>query len=457
MAEPPPRDPRDPADDETVVVPPAEPAPLDETVVRDEWGPETVVQQPVVDDGVVVEETETEPRRKPPTIWPWLLALLLLVLAGLGAYFFFAQQDESTVPAVTGLPQARAEAEVREAGLEPEATRQESSRPQGIVLAQSPDAGDEVDEGSSVRLVVSTGPPRETVPNVVGQTESEAVAAVTAAGFKADVTQAFSNKKAGIVVSQEPKGGSNLEDGSVVALTVSKGGKPVTVPDVVGTTSSEATTTLEQAGLKVNVVAVPSDQPSGTVVAQNPAAGKQAQAGGTVRLNVAKPRGQTTTQPATTTPSPGTPTAPSPGTTTEAPATAPATVPDAVGQELADAASAFASEWLKVAVDYVPSTEPQGRVVAQAQPAGKVVKRGDTVQINVSTGAEPAAAASVPNVTGRRLDEARQALEQAGFEVLALNPSGGGRVQNSSPIGSQTPAAGASIPGGSLVILYVRP
>jgi beta-lactam-binding protein with PASTA domain len=447
MVEPPPRGPRDPADDETVVVPPAEPVPVDQTVVRDEWGPETVAQQQVVEDGVVVEETETEPRRKPPTIWPWLLALLVLVLAGLGAYLYFAQQDESTVPAVTGLQQERAEAEVRDAGLEPETTRQESTRPQGIVLAQSPDAGDKVDEGSNVRLVVSTGPPRETVPDVVGQTESDAIAALTAAGFKADVTQAFSDKKAGIVVSQEPKAGSSLEDGSAVALTVSKGGKPVTVPDVVGTTSSEATATLQNAGLKVNIVAVPSDQPSGTVVAQSPAAGKEAQAGDTVRVNVAKPRGDTTTQPAATTPPPG--------TTTEAPATAPATVPDAVGQELADAATAFAAEGLKVGVKYVPSDEPQGRVIAQAQPAGTEIKRGDTVQVNVSIGAEPAAESSVPNVTGRRLDEARQALEQAGFEALALDLSGD-ELTNSSAIGSQTPAGGASVPGGSLVILYAR-
>jgi eukaryotic-like serine/threonine-protein kinase len=443
MVEPPPRDPRDPADDETVVVPPD--GSVDETVISDGWGPES---EAFVTEGTIVEEAETEtmpPRR--PLIWPWLLALLVVVLAGLGAYLYFTQQDESTVPAVTGLSQERAEAEVRDAGLEPEATRQESTRPQGIVLAQSPGAGDKVDEGSSVRLVVSTGPPRETVPDVVGQTESEAVAALTEAGFKADVTQAFSDKKAGIVVSQEPQAGSNLNEGSAVALTVSKGGKPVTVPDVVGTTSSEATTTLQNAGLKVNVVAVPSDQPSGTVVAQNPAAGKQAQAGGTVRLNVAKAPGQTTTQPAATTPPPG--------TTTEAPATAPATVPDAVGQELADAATAFADESLKVGVRYVPSNEPQGRVIAQAQPAGTVIKRGDTVQINVSIGAEPAAAAGVPNVAGRRLDEARQALEQAGFETLALD-LGGGELRNSSVIGSQTPAGGASIPGGSLVILYVR-
>ena len=449
MTEPPPRDPRDPADDETVVVPPADavPVPVDETIVRDEWGPETVVQQPVVEEGVVVEETATEPRRKPPTIWPWLLALLLLVLAGLGAYLYFSQQDESTVPAVTGLTQERAETEVRDAGLEPETTRQESTRPVGIVLEQNPDAGEKVDEGSSVRLVVSTGPPRETVPNVVGQTESEAVDALTAAGFESDVTQTFSDKQKGLVVAQDPKAGANLKEGETVVLAVSKGGKPVSVPDVVGTTSSEATATLQAAGLKVNVVGVPSSEPSGTVVAQNPAAGQETPTGSTVRLNVAQAPGTTTGQTTTTQP-PAT-------TTTQPPATAPATVPEAVGEELADAANAFAAEGLKVAVDYVPSEEPQGRVVAQARPAGTTLKRGDTVQLNVSVGSEPPAAASVPNVVGRRLDEARQALEQAGFEVLAPERTGGGQVTNTSAVASQTPAAGASIPGGSLVILYV--
>ena len=451
MAEPPPpRDPRDPADDETVVVPPSEQDPVDETIVRDEWGPETVVARdvvaaPVVEEGVVVEETE-EARRKPPTIWPWLLALLLLVLGGLGAYLYFSQQDESTVPGVTGLPQERAEAEVREAGLEPDTTRQESTRPQGIVIEQSPEAGSEVDEGSSVRLVVSTGPPRDTVPNLVGQTEAEAVEALREAGFESETTRVFSQKQEGIVVSQEPKAGSNLKEGETVNLAVSRGARPVAVPDVVGTTSSEATATLQAAGLKVNVVGVPSSEPSGTVVAQNPTAGQEAPAGSTVRLNVAQAPGTTTGE--TTTQPPAT-------TTTQPPATAPATVPEAVGEELADAAGAFAEEGLKVAVSYIPSDEAQGRVVAQARPAGTTLKRGDTVQLNVSVGSDPPAAASVPNVVGRRLDEAREALEQAGFEVLAPERTGGGQVTNSSTVGSQTPAAGASIPGGSLVILYV--
>lgn len=426
---PPPRDPGVPPEDETVVVP------AEETVVDADWGPESEV---------FVEQTETEtaPERRPPLIWPWLLALLLAVLAGLGAYYYFTKQDETTVPAVVGMRQERAEATVRDAELDPVVTRNASSKPRGVVLDQSPDPGTEAEEGADVRLVVSNGPPRETVPDVVGETQAEAVADLTAANFEAEVTKAFSDKKPGIVVSQEPKGGTKLKEGSAVAISVSRGARPVTVPDVVGTTSSEATATLRDAGLQANVVGVPSDQPSGTVIAQNPAAGKQAKEGATVRLNVAQAAGETTTRPATTAPPPATTAPPEP-----------ARVPDAVGKELADAAEEFAGEGLRVAVRYVPSNEAAGRVIAQAQPAGTERRRGDTVQLNVSIGAEPAAAAGVPDVVGQRQQQGRRTLEQAGFEVLALNLDGA--VRNESPIASQTPSAGASIPRGSLVVLYV--
>ena len=419
MTEPPPRTPPEP--------------PEDETLIAEEWAVRP-------EGAVVVEQTEeTAPRRRMPVIWPWLLALLLAVLGGLGAYWYFTQEDETTVPAVIGMRQERAEATVRNAELDPVVSREASAKPRGIVLGQNPDPGTEVDEG-------------ETVPDVVGEPEREAVADLTAAGFEADVTKEFSDKKSGLVVAQDPKGGTNLKEGSAVALTVSKGKRPVTVPDVVGTTSSQATATLRQAGLQVNVVGVPSEEPSGTVVAQDPVAGKQAKSGDTVRLNVAQAPGETSTGPAATTAPPPATTAPPPTTTAPPPARR-ATVPEAVGKELAVAGQEFADAGLKVAVQYVPSNEPAGRVIAQAQPAGTERRRGDTVQLNVSIGAEPAAATSVPDVVGRRQDQARRDLERAGFEVLALNLDG--EVRNESRVASQTPSAGASIPRGSLVILYV--
>ena len=428
--------------------------PEDETLIASDWAVRPEGQVVVEQSPVVVEESEVQtavPRR--PLIWPWLLALLLLVLGGLGALYYFTQEDESSVPAVVGLRQERAEAAVRDAGLEPVTAPQESSKPRGIVLGQSPDPGSRLDEGDTVRLAVSNGPPRETVPDVVGETESAAIAHLTAAGFEANVTKAFSEKKAGLVLSQEPKSGTRLKEGSSVALTASKGAKAVTVPDVVGTTSSEATATLRAADLKANLVRVPSDRPSGTVVAQNPVGGKQAKSGATVRLNIAQAAEETTTQPSTTTVPPATTSPSTTAPTTTAPAQ-PATVPDVVGTELADAARVFADQGLKVAVQYVPSEEAAGRVIGQAQPPGTERKRGETVQLNISIGAEPASEAAVPDLVGQRLDQGRRALESAGFEVLALDLQG--VVRNESLIASQTPKGSANVPRGSLIVVYVH-
>ena len=430
----------------TMSVPPQRPPDDDETVVRDAWGEETVVvpDGPVAAEETVVEET---PVRRTPLLWPWLLALLLLVLGGLGAYYYFSQADESTVPAVVGEPREAAEAMVREAGFEPRVDERENAKPRGLVFDQDPDGGTELEEGETVLLTVSSGPPRETVPDVVGMTTGEAIASLQSAGFEEEVSEAFSDRPAGEVASQEPAAGQNLKEGSTVALIVSKGREPVTVPDVVGAASAAATATLREAGLETNVVTVPSGEAEGTVVAQNPGAGKSAKRGDTVRLNVARTADDTT--PATTAPPPATNTSPGPAP----PPTRPSVVPDAVGSPLADAARAFGAEELKVSVQPVPSDEPAGTVVAQARPAGTELGRGETVQLNVSIGPDPAPATSVPDVVGRPVADARSRLAGAGFEVLAIeqlgSPSQVGEVV------SQTPGANARIPRGSLVILYV--
>ena len=231
-------------------------------------------------------------------------------------------------------------------------------------------------------------------------------------------------------------------DATTTTSTAATTRPQVTVPDVVGTTSSEATATLRDAGLDVNLVSVPSDRSPGTVIAQNPPAGAEAADGSTVRLNVAE-----AAKPAPTTTAPGT-TAP----TTTAPE--PAAVPDVVGQELADAARSFSEEGLKVAVVYVPSNEPAGSVVAQARPPGAELQSGDTVQLNVSTGADPAPDVQVPDVTGEKRAGGQDQLKSAGFEVLTLQERATDRSRVGSVL-SQTPSGGANIPRGSLVIVYV--
>lgn len=469
MAGPPPDDPRDPVDP-TEPVDPVDP--VDETVVRDEWGEETVVADPAAYEPVEhyeeVEEVEEPPRRLPPTIWPWLLALLVFVLGLLGALYYLSNRDDgkgstttsakSAVPSVVGMREEPAKEAIRQAGFDPGSKEAAASKPKGVVISQSPEAGARLEQGGSVILTVSKGPSAEQVPDVVGQKSEEALADLKAAGFDAKVTQEYSDKPAGVIVKQDPAGGSKLKPGGQVALVASKGAEPADVPSVVGQRASEATATLRDAGFETNLVKVPSSEAAGTVVAQSPAAGESAPKGSSVRINVAEGGssgggGATTSGGSTTTQQTTTQQTTTQKTTTQAqPSTT--TVPDVVGQELADAARSFGQADLKVAVQPVPSDRPKGEVVAQAQDPGTELNRGETVQINVSKGPDPAPDTGVPNVVGETQERGRQRLVDASFETLSIQIATSDATKVGKVI-SQTPAARANIPQGFLVIMYV--
>ena len=181
------------------------------------------------------------------------------------------------------------------------------------------------------------------------------------------------------------------------------------MPDVVGTTSSEATATLRDAGFEANVVAVPSDLPSGQVVAQSPAAGSDAPEGSTVRLNVAQ-RVEASPLPTTTGPVATAPTEPEP-----------ATVPDVVGDELADAARAFGDE----RAEGVRPVRAVGRAAGAGRrpgPAGRhrARARGTPFRSTSRMGRSrrPIPRCRTWSVYSRLLGAT--ALTRAGFEVLAL-------------------------------------
>jgi beta-lactam-binding protein with PASTA domain len=138
------------------------------------------------------------------------------------------------------------------------------------------------------------------VPSVVGFNERAAVSAVKQRGLDPNVSRTFSDNPSGNVISQKPSGGAAVEKGSVVALVVSRGPSSVAVPNVVSLTQADAISQLTNAGLKADVVQVPSTVASGKVVAQNPTGGTKVDLGSSVRLNVSKGRTQTTTVVTTT-------------------------------------------------------------------------------------------------------------------------------------------------------------
>ncbi len=158
----------------------------------------------------------------------------------------------------------------------------------GFVFEQNPTFGEKVDPGSTVDIKVSTGPPQTEVPDVIGQSRDEAVAALARADLEAKIVEVYSEKESGTVTGQNPRGGESVKVGTRVQINVSKGAKPLTVPSVIGQPYEAAESALQGAGFKVARRDVDSTEPAGTVVDQQPAAGVTAPAGTTVTLSVSK-------------------------------------------------------------------------------------------------------------------------------------------------------------------------
>jgi beta-lactam-binding protein with PASTA domain/predicted Ser/Thr protein kinase len=128
------------------------------------------------------------------------------------------------VPPVVGQTRSAAEQQLSARGLEASFTEETSDRPAGEVISQSPDAGTRVDSGSTVELVVSTGPPPDTVdvPNVVGLNRTDAVAQITGLGLSPSVEERSTDiqPQDGRVIDQNPGGGSTVNQGTRIVLIV---------------------------------------------------------------------------------------------------------------------------------------------------------------------------------------------------------------------------------------------
>jgi len=130
------------------------------------------------------------------------------------------------VPVLVGAQRDVAVQRLRSRGLEASISEEESSTRKGQVIRQAPDAGSEVEPGSAVSIIVSSGEEEEQskVPNVIGKERREAVEAVRAAGLTPAVEEEETEVpgQIGRVIDQFPPPGSEQEPGATVTITVGK-------------------------------------------------------------------------------------------------------------------------------------------------------------------------------------------------------------------------------------------
>jgi len=237
-----------------------------------------------------VEEILAEDDRKARRWWLWLLILLALAAIAFGLYQVLKPTDVS-VPNVVGQTSASASRDLQNRGFEVQQNLVESANvDRDHVVSQDPRAGSTAEEGSTVTIAVSAGPGEVAVPNVDGLTSKEAQQQLTSVGLDPKVEQQFSDEvKKGRVIESSPAGGTTVERGTTVTLTVSRGPETVEVPDVTGESEDNARSALEGAGLRVGkVTEEESDEEPGTVISQDPAAGGSVAKNTAVNLTVAK-------------------------------------------------------------------------------------------------------------------------------------------------------------------------
>ncbi|GAA1627614.1 Stk1 family PASTA domain-containing Ser/Thr kinase [Actinoplanes couchii] len=160
----------------------------------------------------------------------------------------------------------------------------------GSVVTQNPGPAEKIIKGDPITVNLSLGPEVHPVPQLEGQ--ELAFSKATLEGLKLKVKQGKAvysdTAPAGVVVSTDPKAGTELKPGETVTLVLSKGKPPITVPDVVGKNINEARQLLGQAGLSAAEEYEESTKPADEVLSQTPKAGTGAEKSTQVTLKVSK-------------------------------------------------------------------------------------------------------------------------------------------------------------------------
>ncbi len=288
-----------------------------------------------------------------------IIAAVLLLLGGVAA-FALTRPETVVVPNVTGDDADEARADLLERGFDVATREEPSCQEPGTVAEQDPGNGARVDEGSTVKLVVSDGIEVE-VPDVENLRADKAADELQAAELRPKPREQFSKRaKRGNAIGTIPSQGAQVPCQSRVTLLISKGADLVLLPDVLGLQREEAEAQLERRDFIVDVDTRDADQPEGEVIGQDPGGGSRLKRGTTITIIVSTGAGSVI-------------------------------VPSVIGQTEVAAAANLTGRGLNVSIQ-TETTEDEsedGRVIDQAPGGGTRVIMGEQVTIVVGEFEEP--------------------------------------------------------------------
>ncbi len=172
-------------------------------------------------------------------------------------------------------------------GFAPEAFSE--TLPAGFVLEQTPEPSGRIRKGGRIELVLSAGPERYNVPNLVDKSLADATAELAKLNLVVgEITQEHDDEATESVISSDPAEGTQVRRDTPIQLVVSHGPEPVEVPSLIGRTVDEARDAMEDAELELETTEEFNDTvQAGRIVSQEPASGKIAK-GSTVSAVVSK-------------------------------------------------------------------------------------------------------------------------------------------------------------------------
>ena len=227
-----------------------------------------------------------------------IVALILLFTISLGGTYLAltgGKVADVQIPNVVGKTAEEAKKIIEDSKLVYQVKSEEYSETveEGKVISQDPAFKEKysVKEKSTIGVVISKGQKIVTVPKVTGKDEKEAKEELEKLGLKVEIEEEENKKvEAGYVIKQDVAANTEVNAGSTVILTVSKGIEYVVVPNLVGKTEEAAIAAIEEAGLTLNASVTEEDasKTNGVVIKQSIAVGDEVEKETKITITVNK-------------------------------------------------------------------------------------------------------------------------------------------------------------------------
>jgi serine/threonine-protein kinase len=284
----------------------------------------------------------------------FLAGLIIVVVLALVGGWWLGFGRYTAAPSLIQMTKANAEAAAQQEGFGVSVGegRYSETVPINTVIDQQPEPGGSILRGGTVMLILSLGPERYQVPDVVGQDKDFATIQLRN-HFVVQLVNGYSDlMPVGYVVSLDPPAGTPLKPNSVVKMEIATGPYPVHVPDVVGKQLTDAEAALRALGFDVTVQqSNDPTKPAGQVLTEDPTAGQGMATATGVKVTITVATGP------------------------------PLSMPTVLNLGCQDALTQLTAMGLQVSIDGSAMEQQTGRVQVQSPNPGDSVNTGSQVQI----------------------------------------------------------------------------